>query len=42
MRSDWERLHQLAVAEGVSLQQLIVHGLSLVFREKGLRGIEST
>jgi hypothetical protein len=42
LRPEWERLHQLAVSEGVSLQQLIIHGLSLVFREKGLPGIEST
>lgn len=27
-RADWERLHQLAVAEGVSLQEIIVRGLS--------------
>src|ERR1700730_16312016 len=30
-RADWERLHQLAVAEGVSLQEIIVRGLSQVF-----------
>jgi hypothetical protein len=41
-RPDWERLHQLAVSEGVSLQELIVRGLSLVFQDKGLPGIEST
>jgi hypothetical protein len=38
-RADWERLHQLAVAEGVSLQQLILSGLSQVFTSKGLPGI---
>ncbi len=35
-RTDWERLHHLAVSEGVSIQTLAVRGLSLVFREKGL------
>ena len=38
-RADWERLHQLAVAEGVSLQQLILRGLTQVFISKGLPGI---
>lgn len=38
-RADWERLHQLAVAEGVSLQEMIVRGLSQVFTSKGLPGI---
>ena len=38
-RADWERLHQLAVAEGVSLQQLILRGLTQVFTSKGLPGI---
>jgi hypothetical protein len=41
-RPDWERLHQLAVAERATLQDLILRGLSLVLREKGLPGIEST
>ncbi len=35
-RSQWERLHQLAVSEGVSIQQLAVRGLSHVFGERGL------
>jgi hypothetical protein len=38
-RADWERLHQLAVAEGVSLQQLALTGLSKIFAGKGLPGI---
>jgi hypothetical protein len=38
-RADWERLHQLAVSEGVSIQTLAVRGLSKVFAEKGLPGI---
>jgi hypothetical protein len=35
-RAEWERVHQLAVAEGVSIQSLIVDGLSKIFAEKGL------
>lgn len=35
-RAEWERVHQLAVAEGVSIQALAVEGLSKVFTEKGL------
>jgi len=38
-RADWERVHQLAVAEGVSIQALAVEGLSKVFAEKGLPGL---
>jgi hypothetical protein len=40
-RGEWERLHQLAVSEGVSIQTLAVRGLSLVFREKGLPAIKT-
>lgn len=40
-RSDWERLHQLAVAEGVSLQSLALAGLSKVFSDKGLPPLKS-
>jgi hypothetical protein len=39
-RSEWERLHHLAVSEGVSIQALAVRGLSLVFKEKGLPAIK--
>ena len=39
--SEWERLHRLAVSEGVSIQTLAVRGLSLVFREKGLAAIKT-
>ncbi len=35
-RAEWARLHQLAVAEGVSLQSLALTGLSKVFAEHGL------
>jgi hypothetical protein len=35
-RAEWARLHQLAVAEGVSLQALALSGLSKVFAEHGL------
>jgi 3-oxoacyl-ACP reductase-like protein len=38
-RGEWERLHQLAVAEGTSIQRLAVKGLSRVFEEKGLPGM---
>lgn len=38
-RSEWERVHQLAVSEGTSIQQLALKGLSKVFAEKGLPGI---
>jgi hypothetical protein len=40
-RADWARLHQLAVAEGVSLQSLALNGLSKVFAEHGLPPITS-
>ena len=40
-RGDWERLHQLAVSEGTSIQQLAVSGLSTVFASKGLPGLKS-
>lgn len=35
-RAEWARLHQLAVAEGVSLQSLALTGFSKVFAEHGL------
>ena len=35
-RADWTRLHQLAMAEGVSLQALALAGFSKVFAEHGL------
>lgn len=35
-RPDWERLHQLAVAEGVSINRLAIVGFSRLFGEKGL------
>lgn len=38
-RADWQRVHQLAVAEGVSIQALAIEGLSKVFVEKGFRGL---
>ncbi len=40
-RAGWERLHQLAVSEGESIQTLSVRGLNKIFAEKGLPGIES-
>jgi hypothetical protein len=38
-RGDWERVHQLAVSEGTSIQKLAVNGLSRIFLEKGLPGL---
>ncbi|MFC4487904.1 hypothetical protein [Tepidiphilus baoligensis] len=40
-RAEWERVHQLAVSEGVSIQALAVEGLSKVFAEKGLPELKS-
>jgi hypothetical protein len=40
-RAGWERLHQLAISEGESIQTLTVRGLNKIFAEKGLPGIES-
>jgi hypothetical protein len=40
-RSDWERVHQLALSEGTSIQQLVLSGLSMVFATKGLPGVTS-
>ncbi len=39
-RAEWARLHQLAVAEGVSLQSLALTGFSKVLEEHGLPPIE--
>lgn len=35
-RQQWERLHQLALADGVSLQQLMLQGIGTLFRGRGL------
>lgn len=40
-RDDWQRVHQLALSEGVSIQKLAVEGLSKLFEEKGLKGLSS-
>jgi hypothetical protein len=40
-RAEWERLHRLALTEGVSIQTLSVRGLSLVFAEKGLPPVKA-
>jgi hypothetical protein len=34
-RHQWERVHKLSVKEGVSIQQLSIEGLSLIFKKKG-------
>lgn len=38
-RQDWERLHQLAITEGVSINTLTLRGLSKLFEERGLPGL---
>ena len=35
-RAEWERLHRLAVSEGMSAQALTLCALNRVFAEKGL------
>jgi hypothetical protein len=35
----WDRVHQLARAEGVSLNRLAIMALSKLFQEKGLPGL---
>lgn len=35
-RSEWERLHQLAVSEGKSIQAIAIQGFNKVFSDKGL------
>jgi len=41
-RSDWQRVHQLAVAESTSIQQLAVDGLSKIFADRGLPPLSSS
>lgn len=38
-RDDWQRVHQLALSEGISIQKLMVEGLSKLFEAKGLKGL---
>lgn len=38
-RDDWQRLHMLALTEGVSINTLALRGLSLIFESKGLQGV---
>ena len=38
-RDDWQRVHQLALSEGISIQKLAVEGLSKLFKEKGLKDL---
>ncbi len=40
-RDDWQRVHQLALSEGVSIQRLGVDGLSKLFEEKGLKKLNT-
>lgn len=39
-KSDWLRLHQLAMAEGTSLQVLALRGFSRLLEEQGLPSVE--
>ena len=38
-RDQWERVHQLALAEGISINRLALMALSKSFQEKGLPGL---
>lgn len=38
-RDDWQRVHQLALSEGISIQKLTTEGLSKLFEAKGLKGL---
>lgn len=38
-RQDWERVHQLAITEGVSINTLTLRGLSKLFEARGLPGM---
>jgi len=39
-RHTWERVHQLALSEGVSIQRLLFEELALGFTRRGLPPIE--
>lgn len=41
-RSDWERIHQLAVSEGMSINSLAILGFSKIFDEKGMPPLNGT
>lgn len=36
-REDWMRVHEFALHEGTSLQELIVSGLNMLMQSRGLR-----
>lgn len=38
-RDEWERLHRLALDEGVSIQTLAVQSFNLMFKLKGQRAM---
>ena len=38
-RDQWERVHQLALSEGMSLNRLAILAISKMFQEKGLPGL---
>jgi hypothetical protein len=35
-RSDWRRIHDMALDEGLSMQELVFKGVAGIFKEKGL------
>lgn len=39
-RDDWMRVHEFALHEGTSLQELIVSGLSMLMQSRGLRPLD--
>lgn len=41
-RSDWERVHQLAVSDGFSIQKLAFDGLSNEFVKRGLPPLDDS
>ena len=41
-RSEWERVHQLAVADGYSIQKLAFDGLSNEFVKRGLPPLDDS
>jgi predicted HicB family RNase H-like nuclease len=39
-RDEWQRVHELAREQGISLNQLVRQGLSRLFSEQGLPGLD--
>ena len=38
--AEWERLHKLALSEGLSIQSVMVQSLNLFFKDKGQRPLK--